>query len=288
MREIRTDLAIERQAKIPGPVPGIETGERRYENCTVTRIRVTAPEGAKALGKPMGTYFTVRTDRFPDARVLCDDRLTAVKDALRSLLPKSGGVLVTGLGNPAITPDALGPKCAAMIFATRHIDEKTRRQLQMPALREVTAVAPGVTGQTGLEAQELIESVCRRVKPAAVVAVDALAAGSVTRLANTVQLSDAGIEPGAGVGNARRALNRETLGVPVIAVGVPTVVDALSVAADVTGTASGADPGSEYAGMMVTPRDIDTLIDNASRLLALAVNCALQDRLSPDELLGLM
>ncbi len=285
---VRTDLALERR-ELHGetPPPGVETEVSEGENVRVTRIEIVSPAGASALQKPMGVYYTIETAGFPDARLLPDGRVDAVKEALRRLLPEKGGVLVAGLGNLNITPDALGPKCAELIFATRHIDGATREKLSLPDLREVCAVAPGVTGQTGLDAAEIIAGVCERVRPAAVIAVDALAAGSVRRLAKTVQISDAGVEPGAGVGNARKALSRKTLGVPVIAVGVPTVVDALSLARDVFGaTADGGD--GDYASMIVTPRETDVVTDSAARLLALAINSALQPSLTQEEILSLM
>ena len=285
---IRTDLALEKHEMVRNTPAGVRVTTDKTQDAVVTRIEILNAEGAAAMEKPVGTYYTVETDGFPDAALLTDGRLTAVCDALRTLLPTEGTVLVAGLGNPAITPDALGPKCASLVFATRHIDSETRRRLSLPELREVCAVSPGVTGQTGLEAVEVLQGICERLRPAAVIAVDALAAGSVRRLAKTVQISDAGIEPGSGVGNARRALNRETLGVPVVALGVPTVVDALSLARDVFGDAAQPDDAAYYASMIVTPRETDTVTDSAARLLALAVNCALQPALSAEELVSLM
>lgn len=285
--DIRTDLALEKHEKLSGNVPaGVTFSLERGEAAVTTRIEVLDKRGERALGKPEGVYYTVEIDGFPDASSLCDERLSAVRSVLRELLPEKGGILVAGLGNPQITPDALGPKCASMIFSTRHIDRSVSRELGLPALRQVCAVAPGVTGQTGLEASEIIAGICENVKPAAVIAVDALAAGSVKRLANTVQLSSAGIEPGAGVGNVRKALNREKLGVPVISVGVPTVVDAVSLAHDVLGGTGASD--DIYASFMVTPRNIDVVTEQASRFLALAINGVLQPLLDDKELLSLM
>ncbi len=285
--EIRTDLALEKHENLYGKsIDGVDFSEGYVYGVKVSRIEVKTPRGAKELGKAVGTYCTVETNGFPDAYSLCGDSLYAVRDVLSPLVPESGCILVAGLGNSGITPDALGPKCASMIFSTRHIDGKTLSELGLPPLREVCSVCPGVTGQTGLEASEIIAGICRNVKPRAVITVDALAAGSVKRLANTVQMSTAGIEPGSGVGNARRALNSENLGVPVIAVGVPTVVDALSLANDVFGVNE--EKNGEYASFMVTPRNIDTLTDSAARFLALAINCVLHTELSEKELLSLM
>ena len=236
----------------------------------------------------MGVYYTVETDGFPDLSSLCGERQRAVTEILTELLPEAGPVLVAGLGNPDITPDALGPRCAGMIFATRHLESAVREQLSLPRLREVSALSPGVTGQTGVEAVEVIDGICRKIRPAAVIAVDALAAGSVRRLARTVQISNVGIEPGAGVGNARKALNETTLGVPVIAVGVPTVVDALSLSRAFISGGNLSEENRDLQTMVVTPRDTDTVTLSAARFLALAINCALQPALPPEDLLSLM
>ena len=289
MRTLRTDLALERRSFLGSRLPeGIGFEETQRDGVTLTKIDVFSKEAAAALGKPEGTYYTAAMEGFPGSDALTDDRLAVLTEALDALLPEQGGVLVVGLGNPAVTPDALGPKCAAMVLATRHIDRATMEELSLPPLREVSVLSPGVTGQTGFEAAEIIAGIVQKVKPACVIAVDALAAAGVERLARTVQLSSAGIEPGSGVGNARKALNRETLGVPVVSVGVPTVVDALSLAKDVFDATEAPDADADIARMMVTPRDIDTVIDGAARLLALSVNCALQKNLSPAQLMGLM
>lgn len=287
--DIRTDLALEKHENLRGKqISGVSFSSERIGKTVTSRIEVLDDRGSEKLGKPVGTYYTVETEGFPDLSSICDERLQSVRKALRQLIPDFGTVLVAGLGNPGITPDALGPKCASMIFSTRHIDRETARSLGLPPLREVCAVSPGVTGQTGLEAVEIIAGICKNVKPAAVITVDALASGSVSRLANTVQMSSVGIEPGSGVGNARKAINRENLGVPVIAVGVPTVVDAVSLARDVSGSEN-SRPGDEtYASFMVTPRNIDSVTDSASRFLALAINGVLHPQLSDRELLGLM
>ncbi len=288
MRQIRTDLALEKHERVRPDTPGVESRVWQTGGGRVTRIRVKTREAAKAIGKPQGVYYTVETEGFPDAAALSDGRSRTIVRILDRLLPPEGPVLVAGLGNPNITPDALGPLCVGQIFATRHIGRETLRALSLPPLREVSAAAPGVTGQTGVETAEIVDALCRKVRPAAVVAVDALAAGSVKRLSKTVQITDAGIEPGAGVGNARTALNRDTLGVPVIAVGVPTVVDALSLSRDLW---RGGEPNEENAalsGMVVAPRDTDTVIRSAARLLALSINLALQKTLTPELILSLM
>lgn len=289
MRAIRTDLALEKRENVgAGEIPGVECEVTQTDDVKTTRIEILSAEAAEKLEKPLGVYYTVETDGFPDAACLCDGRQQTITRILSSLLPQKGAVLVAGLGNPNITPDALGPRCADLVFATRHIDEATRMQLSLPTLREVSALSPGVTGQTGVEAVEVIDGICKKIKPAAVIAVDALAAGSVRRLSRTVQISNVGIEPGAGVGNARKALNEKTLGVPVIAVGVPTVVDALSLSREFIAGGVPNEETSDLAAMVVTPRDTDTVTASAARFLALSINCALQPALSAEELLSLM
>lgn len=289
MRMRRTDLALECRARLGENLPnGVTVEETAGDGVSVTKIEVRTKVAAEALGKPIGVYYTASMESFPGSDALTDDRLSALVEALRALLPPAGGVLVAGLGNRAVTPDAIGPKCAEMVLATRHIDRATVRALSLPRLREVSVISPGVTGQTGMEAAETVAAVCEKIKPACVIVVDALAAAGAERLAKTVQISSAGIEPGSGVGNARKALNRETLGVPVISVGVPTVVDALTLTGEAYDAAEPPPEARALSGMMVTPRDIDTVIDGASRLLALAINCALQKNMTPAALLGLM
>ncbi len=285
MNTARTDLAEELRERLPeGDLAGIDYRQQKARGITLTRIDVRTEEAARRLGKPAGTYYTAALEAFPDSRSLLDGRLKVISSALERLLPPEGGVLVAGLGNLQVTPDALGPKCAAGVLATRHIPPETETALGLPRLREVSVIAPGVTGQTGMEAAELIAALCERLRPAAVIAVDALAAAGAERLVKTVQIASTGISPGSGVGNARRALDEHTLGVPVVSLGVPTVVDALSLAGEAAPAGAGESP---LSGLMVTPRDIDAVIDSAARLLSLAINCALQKNLTPREILGL-
>lgn len=288
--EIRTDLALERR-EIHGNayIDGVEIIEYSNEDAKTTIIDIINRNGAEALSKPEGKYITVEMSALPDAASLCDGRLEAVCSALKELIPEKGDILAVGLGNPDITSDALGPQFASLMLATRHITKETKEELSLPDMRCVSVITPSVTGKTGIESTEIIASIVKEVKPAAVITVDALAAGSVSRLGNTVQICNTGIEPGSGVGNRRKGINRETLGVPVIAIGVPTVVDALSIARDVLGERDISEEAKEkFEYMMVTPKDTDTLTRNAAKLIALAVNCVLQKELSREEILGLM
>lgn len=288
--QIRTDLALERRELITG-----ETSEnvqvRKYTrgHAEITEIEICNAAGEKELGKPQGKYITVEIPEFAHDSELLDGRLGAMVETLSSLLPKEGAVLVAGLGNIDITPDALGPRTAHGIFATRHIDKALAQNLGFSDLREVCAVTFGVLGQTGLETAEALRGMVDTVHPCAVLTVDALASRSLARLGRTVQLTDTGITPGSGVGNARARIDHETLGVPVIAVGVPTVVDAATLIHDFTdGHTPHARHAREANTMMVTPREVDTLVKRASRFLSLAINCALQPSLEPELLLHIV
>ena len=198
--------------------------------------------------------------------------------SIEELIPPEGLVFVAGLGNENITPDALGPLTVNRILATRHISESSDG-LGLPKLREVAAISTGVLGQTGMETGEILSSICEKIKPAAVIVVDALATGSAKRLGNTVQITDTGICPGSGVGNSRKKLDSTTLNTSVISVGVPTVIDA--------STLCDSDEG-ENKKMMVTPRDIDRIIDEMSSLLALSINLALQKNLTQKDIFALV
>ena len=203
---------------------------------------------------------------------------------IESFIPE-GDILVAGLGNNDITPDALGPQAAAKVLATRHLrDELDNDEEQfLTSLRRVSSFAGGVLGQTGIESAEMIRAICRELKPAAVIAVDALACSDVSRLGTTIQISDSGISPGSGVANTRRELSQRVLGVPVIAVGVPTVVDMHTIVRSFTE----AEIGEELPNMMVTPRDIDRLTERASQLIAFGINLALQPTMSFEDVRGL-
>ena len=276
----RTDLALE-QRETAGDCPGIESDEEQRDGIKITRIRIVDEQGERAVGKPMGNYITVEADSLEgETDGTCRK---VISDELAQLLPGEGTVLVAGLGNFDITPDALGPKTASQIFATRHIDGNTVEKLGISSLRPVCVLSPGVLGKTGIETAEIIRAVADKIKPSAVVAVDALAARELSRLGRTVQISDTGICPGSGVGNSRKEISQKRLGVPVIAVGVPTVVDAETLAEELTGKPSETKSQKEYK-MMVTPREIDSVIDHAADLVALSINCALQKELSAEEI----
>lgn len=283
----RTDIALERHELLKdNHCNGVVFKKEKREKATITTIEITNVEGEKTLGKPRGKYITVDLPEFSHESELLDGRLTALTDTIKSLLSSdTQSVLVAGLGNENITPDALGPLCAKGIFATRHIEKECEENLGLPTLHPVTAISTGVLGQTGIETAEYIKGIVNLIKPDAVIIVDALASRKLSNLGKTVQLSDTGITPGAGVGNFRKPINQETLGVPVISIGVPTVVDGRTIVYDLT--QEKADIHSDADVMMVTPRDIDTVVSRASKLLALSINCALQPDLEPQMFLAL-
>lgn len=289
--DFRTDLALERSDILGETVSsGIERYVKDSGQSKVTEIRVTNEEGAKAIGKPQGKYITVDVPAFSSDGELWDGRLDALIDALKSVLPESGTVLVAGLGNRKMTADALGPVCADKIFVTRHIGEELAAALGLTDLRSVAAVAPGVLGNTGIEASEIIFGVSSMIKPACVIAVDALAAMDLKRLGSTVQISDTGISPGSGVGNRRKEISEQTLGVPVIAIGVPTVISAYTVAENVLEEANcNAElPGNgKYAEFIVASREADIITERAASLISSAINMALQPSLTPEELIAM-
>ncbi|MCD8066765.1 MAG: GPR endopeptidase [Oscillospiraceae bacterium] len=287
---VRTDLALEarelwREGAAAGEaLAGVEAYEIARGAITVSAVDILDAEGERALGKPRGRYVTVELDALARREENAfADACTAISEQLSSLLKleESGSVLVAGLGNRGITPDAVGPETIDWVMATRHLKQTLPEDFA--AFRPVSAVCSGVLGTTGVESGELIAAVAERVQPDAIIAIDALAARSIDRLCRTVQLSDTGIVPGSGVGNARTALSRETIGVPVIAVGVPTVVDAGTLVADL---ARGAGLDAESAAMrggeklIVTPRDIDKNIRDAAKLIGYSINLALHSGLT--------
>ncbi len=283
----RTDLALERcEILNKSTFDGIETENFRYENAKVTRIDVTDKKGEETVGKPIGRYVTVEVKPLADHSQFIDESLYALIEEIKRIIPEEGSVLVAGLGNTKITPDALGPKCASMIFATRHIKGELLKATGLEDLRSVTAFSTGVLGETGAEAQEIIKGIIQTVKPDLVITVDALAARNVERLGTTVQMCNTGIVPGSGVGNSRQEISLKTVGVPVISIGVPTVVDAATLIFDCSGYHEDEDFIYERAGnMMVTPREVDLMIERASKLVSLAINCALQPHISPEDML---
>jgi len=304
---VRTDLAIEAHRDAQGlsrSVHGVRSSERVEHGVTVSEVVVENEEGALAVGKPIGRYVTFESkDLRRHDRARAAEVGKMLSETIVDMLPDRGELseaFVVGLGNWQATPDALGPKVVSRLLVTRHLRNVVPPDVQRN-MRPVSAMAPGVLGITGIETGEMVRAIVERVRPRFVVAIDALAARSVERIASTIQVSDTGIQPGSGVGNQRTALNAESLGVPVLAIGVPTVVHAMTIARDtIAGLIQQLKDdvqfyevldelyekqrdalvaqvlGESVGDLMVTPKEIDAQIDDLSRLIAGALNTSLQ------------
>lgn len=290
--QLRTDLAVEAREIAGENVSGVEFKSYKENNLSISRLKVKNQKAKVSLGKEIGTYITIELPSLTDNFSETDRRLITIGEEIRRLLPVNGLVLVVGLGNTEITPDSLGPKASSRVLATRHISGEIARATGLDRLRPVAVIQSGVTGQTGIETGEYILSIVKRIKPTAVVAIDALASRRLERLGCTLQISDTGISPGAGVGNHRTKINQETIGVPVIAIGVPTVVDIQTLASDLLEdeytkqTQKLIRPNNR--DMIVIPREIDLLTERASRLIGFALNGALQNEFDLSDLVSLM
>ncbi len=295
--QIRTDLALEAKEAVKENINGVDIETDFSEKMKITRMKIKTQQAANSLGKERGTYITCEFKALTEDFTAADKRLLKIGEQLRALLPEKGNILVVGIGNHNITPDALGPKAASKVLATRHILGQVSSSLGLDSLRSVCVISPGVLGQTGFEVGELIEGLVKSANISAVIAIDALASRKLKRLGCTVQISDTGIAPGAGIGNHRNVINQTTMGVPVVSVGVPTVVDAATLAADLIFPSENEDKNNEEIkrkimpfgkDMVVTPREIDLLIERASLLIGMAVNVALHPDFSPEDLFSLI
>lgn len=293
----RTDLALERHESInEGSVKGISFEEKELDGIRLSHIRVLDSDGEKAIGKRKGSYVTAELPSSEQSADKTEKWSSILAEEIRMLLPEGDKtVLVAGLGNREITPDALGPECISLLLATRHIKNEIKDNTVFSSFRSVAGIEPGVLGNTGIETAEILKAVTDRINPCAVIVIDALASRSLERLGNTVQMCDTGVSPGSGVGNRRKTIDKDFLGVPVIAVGVPTVVDGVTVALDVMHN-SGLEIEKEKRdrilrsekGMMVTPKEIDLVIKRSSKLVALAVNKALQPEMSAADIMAIV
>ena len=272
----RTDLAMEAReiwqesAGKTTALPGVRAREHRAKGVTTTVVEIMDQRGVRALEKPPGTYVTLEVERNTLREPAGFHRVAGkLGKALAAMVPKSGPVLVVGLGNGAITSDAIGPRTLDHLVVTRHLGS------HFPQLRSVSAIAPGVLGVTGLESAEVVRGVVDRAKPVCVVAVDALASRRMERICTTVQLADTGITPGSGVGNSRAAFDQQSLGVPVIAVGVPTVVTVATLLEDVLAEKGHILQENPDSSMVVTPKDIDARIAQITRMLGYGISMGL-------------
>lgn len=251
--QIRTDLAIDEHKRINGECEGVTVREQNLMGLPVTTVEVTTAEAAQKLHKPIGTYVTVTVSalRFSES-------VSVLSGQLGRMLQAPKKTLAVGLGNEAVTPDAVGPMCLKNLLVTRHLPRTF-------GFSSVCAMEPGVLGNTGMESAESVRAIVDAIRPTQLIVFDALATDSPERICSTVQLTDTGIIPGSGVGNSRAAFTRQSLGVPVLAVGVPTVVDA---------------GRPEFADFMLTPRDIDRRIRELAKIVGYACNLTLHHGLS--------
>ncbi|NPV25850.1 MAG: GPR endopeptidase [Firmicutes bacterium] len=303
---INLDLAIEAHELLRGQtgqeIPGVREDKEQYDFATITTVVIMTPEGEQAMGKPRGNYITIEAPGLshsdPDIQTKISQLLSAkLKNLLR--LDNNATVLIIGLGNWNATPDALGPKVVDQSIITRHLFKYAPEAL-VPGMRPVCALAPGVLGITGIETAEIIKGVVEKVQPNAIIVIDALAAKSVNRIGTTIQLADTGIHPGSGVGNKRTGINQATMGVPVIAIGVPTVVHAAVIIEEAIQTLfrelkmyQGLRPLAvddtirqvlePFGGnLTVTPKEIDSMIQTVSKTIAGGISMALHPQVNPN------
>ena len=316
---VRTDIAAETYEMLKESGKdcyyGVETQTKNYETLSVTKVIIKDEAASEVFGKPLGTYITIETDRMKINDVSCHEKIIEVAaENLGSLikLKPDDTVLIVGLGNWNITPDALGPQTVSKILVTRHIEAEAPEELDN--VRSVAAISPGVMGITGIETVEIVKGLTERIKPALIIAVDALAARKFSRINATIQMTDTGVSPGSGVGNKRVSLDYNTLGVPVIGIGVPTVVDAATLVNDtmdriIYDMAEAAKEGHRdfyntltelgeeekyslirellepYAeNMFVTPKEVDSVISRLSGIIANFINITLQPNMTADDI----
>ena len=311
MISIRTDLALEAREiyedeQQSSELPGVKVETKQLDNCTITKVEVIDEQGSKIMNKGIGTYVTLESNlmKFDDDESR-EEMISYLKDELIDILgtDKTKKTLVIGLGNWNITSDALGPKSVSKTLVTRHIFKNYNKDYD-DDFTEVSALSPGVMGVTGIETSETVKSIVDTIKPDRVIAIDALASRKMERVNSTIQISTAGIAPGGGVGNKRKALNKDYLGVDVIAIGVPTVVDAATLTNDVLDIAidnlmKESDESSNFydilkklkedekyqlikdsldpydQNLIVTPKDIDDTIENLSIIISEGLNRSL-------------
>ena len=294
--KFRTDLALERHEFITEEdKEGLSFDSYETSGMKISKITVKSEGAAKKLSKPCGKYITMEIPFLKDSADLCDEAVEIFAKEISSLITPEGTVLVAGLGNRDITPEALGPECIERLLATRHITPEVAKAIGFSSLRSVAGIIPGVLGNTGIETAELLSGVVYKVRPSVLVVIDALAARNVERLGTTVQMCDTGVSPGAGVGNRRSTVDEKSMGVPVIAIGVPTVVDAVTMTLDlIDKTGIKIDKNIRESsikterGMMVTPKEIDSVISRSAAFIAAGLNKAFQPHISVADILAIM
>jgi spore protease len=313
---VRTDLALEAHeiVSVHEEIPGVQVQKEGDQEVIINRVSITTEQGSARMGKVMGNYITLEVPGLRKKNSALQDKVIKIfyKEIQRMLnLDGQQTVMVIGLGNWNVTPDALGPRVVKELFVTRHILQ-LKPEILGEGYRSVCAISPGVLGITGIETSEVIRGIADHVKPDLIIVIDALAAQRMSRLHTTIQISDTGIVPGSGVGNHRMGINKESMGIPVYAIGVPTVVDAVTIAGDsmdklaeklkndspqgnaFAGVVQKMDFGEKrdiirevlqpFAGdLMVTPKEIDTLIEDISMVISASLDAAFHSKIAAEE-----
>lgn len=307
MVNFRTDMAVERNdmyKKQNGQIDGVEVQNEEKENIKITRVKITNEEGEKALNKPKGNYITldiknIKTIDNEQIEKISDNLAEELRNIIKEHISDTEDILIVGLGNLYVTPDALGPKVVPEIEITRHMLEYMPKAMPEDT-RPVSAISPGVLGTTGIETMEILKGIVENVKPKMLIVIDALATRSIERISSSIQIADTGIVPGAGVNNTRKEISQKTLGIPVIALGIPTVVDLASITNDCIDlfieNLQQKAMSNDYLNklreqdnyeeikealvpkdynMIVTPKEIDKLIENMSKIVATGINMAM-------------
>lgn len=334
-RPIRTDLAIENSEHLNNNIDGVsvnieiqspENEANIYSQITLTNVEILNEQGSNSMGKPIGKYITIEClgikENMLEVHSEISDVLSVQLSNCLNEIDEFTSVLVIGLGNWNITPDALGPKVVAKTLVTRHIKNAIPKELS-GRLNSVSAISPGVMGITGIETVEIVKGLVDKTNPSIIICIDALAARKTSRINTTIQMSNTGINPGSGIGNHQKALNKETLGIPVIAIGVPTVVDAATLASDtidkILNSMTSEMEKNEYPNrlfkeenefyamlknleeeekysvikeildpyeenMFVTPKEVDMIIERLSKIISDSLNLAIHPNISRDDI----
>ena len=318
---VRTDLAIEarelarKDAAETDRLEGVDVQTEETSDYFLTHVRILSEEGSRLMGKPKGDYITLESEMLKKNDAECHEKIIKIlADNIRSLVKigEEDCILVAGLGNWNITPDALGPKVVSKILVTRHLQGTLPEEIET-TVRPVAAVSPGVMGITGIETVEILKGIVDKLQPTLLIAIDALAARRSNRINAAIQLSDTGIAPGAGVGNKRMTLDKESLGIPVIAIGVPTVVDAATLVNDtmdkiLESMTAQTEKGSDFyqmlrtleqeekyhliteildpytGNMFVTPKEVDAVVDRLANIIANSINIAVHPGITMEDI----
>lgn len=289
----RTDMAVERRDlyrnanKLENEIDGIECEEEKKEDITVTRVKITNKEGEKALDRKMGNYITIDTKKIHNITEEKEEEIiktfsTELKAIIEKHVKSNDEILIVGLGNLYSTPDSLGTKVVENVEITRHIKIYLPNAIDKNT-RSVSAITPGVLGTTGIETVEIVKGIVSNIKPKLVIAIDSLCSKNIDRINKSIQIADTGIIPGGGVGNRQEELSEDTLGIPVIGVGIPTVLDAATIVIDTLNACEIEVQENEIVNKMklnnfnfiVTPKEIDALIENMANIVSEGINMSL-------------